>query len=153
MLGRAGLLREAKTFIERLPVKPDVLVWQALLGSCGIHGDIEMGKYAAEQLIQSEPDTAASYVLLANIFSSKGKWRERARTIKRMKEMGLAKETGISWIEVGKKVHRFVVQDRMHPQAEIIYRILVELLGPMLDEGYVPDKRFILYYLGQDEKA
>ncbi|CAK7340704.1 unnamed protein product [Dovyalis caffra] len=153
MLGRAGLLSEAKTFIERLPVKPDVLVWQALLGACGIHGDPEMGKYAAEQLILSAPEKAAPYIVLANIYSSKGRWKERAKTIKRIKEMGVAKETGISWIEIEAKLHSFVVEDKLHQQAEIIYGVLAELFGHMIDEGYVPDKRYILSYVNEDEKG
>lgn len=149
MLGRAGLLIEAKNFIEGLPEAPGPLVWQALLGACSIHCDPEMGKYAADQLFSSTPESPAPYVLLANIYSSEGRWKERAGTIKRMKEMGVAKETGISWIEIQKKVHSFVVGDRMHPQAEIIYTVLAGLFRLMTDEGYVPDKRFILYYLDE----
>lgn len=139
MLGRAGLLTEAKNFIEGLPENPGILVWQALLGACSIHGDSEIGKYAADQLLLAAPETPAPYVLLANIYSSEGRWKERARTIKGMKEMGVAKETGISWIEIENKVQSFVVGDRMHPQAEIIYGVLAELYRLMTDEGYVPN--------------
>ncbi|KAI4349983.1 hypothetical protein L6164_010516 [Bauhinia variegata] len=153
MLGRAGLLEEAKIFIERLPENPGVLVWQALLGACSIHGDSEMGKYAADQLFLAAPDCPAPYILMANIYSNEGKWKERARSIKRMKELGVAKEVGISWIEIEKKVNSFVVADRLHPHADIIYLLLSALLKQMKDEGYVPDKRYILYYLGQDEKV
>ncbi|KAL5853763.1 hypothetical protein ACOSQ3_008881 [Xanthoceras sorbifolium] len=152
MLGRAGLLNEAKSFITGLPVKPDVLVWQALLGACSIHGDSEMGKYAADQLFLASPVSPAPYILMANIYSSKGRWKERARTIKIMKEMGVDKETGVSWIEIEKKIHSFVVDDRMHPQAEIIHGVLVELFGVMMDEGYVPDKRFIFHHVDQQQK-
>ncbi|KAL5566079.1 hypothetical protein UlMin_029243 [Ulmus minor] len=151
MLGRAGLLTEAKNFIKGLPMKPGPLVWQALLGACSIHSDCELGKLAAEQLFAAAPESPAPYVLLANIYSSEGKWKERARTIKRMKKMGIAKETGISWIEIEKQVHSFVVEDRMHPQAENIYAVLAQLLRLMTDEGYVPDKRFVFYYLDQNE--
>ncbi|KAB2048596.1 hypothetical protein ES319_A13G122300v1 [Gossypium barbadense] len=138
MLGRAGLLNEAKTFMQGLPLKADVLVWQALLGTCSIRGDSKIGKYAANQLILETPESPVPYVSMANIYSSRGKWKERARTIKRMKEIGVSKEIGISWIETEKKVHSFVVQDRMHPQAELMYGILEELLKLMLEEGYVP---------------
>ncbi|XP_062084748.1 pentatricopeptide repeat-containing protein At3g05340 isoform X2 [Humulus lupulus] len=151
MLGRAGLLKEAKKFIEVLPENPGPLVWQALLGACSFHSDSELGKYAAEQLVMAAPDSPAPYVLLANIYSSEGNWKERARTIKRMKEMGVVKETGISWVEIEKKVHSFVVWDRLHPQAEIIYGVLAQLFRLMTDEGYVPNKRFILYCLDPDE--
>ncbi|KAF5746742.1 pentatricopeptide repeat-containing protein [Tripterygium wilfordii] len=153
MLGRAGLLSEAKSFIEALPVKPDVLIWQSLLGACSIHGDSELGKYAADQLFVTAPETAAPYILMANIYSLKGRWKERAGTIKKMKEMGVAKVTGTSWIEIEKKVHSFVVEDKMHPEADTIYFVLGGLFRLMVDEGYVMDKRFILYYLDQKEKG
>ncbi|KNA04115.1 hypothetical protein SOVF_202650, partial [Spinacia oleracea] len=153
MLGRAGLLSEAKSFVANLPVNPGILVWQALLGACAICGDSEMGKYAADQLLLLEPDNPAPFVQLANIYSCEGSWRDRAKTIKRMKEVGLSKETGKSWIEIERKVHSFVVCDQMHPQAEIIYAILAELYLQLADEGYKPDKRFIVYYTGQNEEA
>ncbi|KAJ6384499.1 hypothetical protein OIU78_027742 [Salix suchowensis] len=93
-----------------------------------------MGKYAAEQLILSEPEKPSPYILLANIYSSKGRWKERAKTIKRMKEMCVAKETGISWIEIENNLHSFAVEDKMHPQAEIIYGVLAGLYWHMIDE-------------------
>ncbi|GAB2287334.1 hypothetical protein Dimus_021714 [Dionaea muscipula] len=139
MLGRAGLLNEAKFFVEKLPVTPGTatLVWQALLGASRIRGDLEMAKYAAEQLFLVDPDSPAPYIQLANIYSSERRWRERAGTIKRMKEKGMSKETGISWVEIDKKVHSFVVWDRMHQEADIIYTALAWLLGHMTDEeGY-----------------
>lgn len=152
MLGRAGYLKEAKKFIEGFPEDPGVLVWQALLGACSIHGDSETGKYAADKLFSAAPDSPASYVLMANIYSVEGKWKERASAIKRMKEMGVAKEVGISWIEIEKKVNSFVVGDKLHPQADIIFRVLSGLLKHLKDEGYVPDKRCILFYLEQDKE-
>uniref|UniRef100_A0A9I9EB60 Pentatricopeptide repeat-containing protein n=1 Tax=Cucumis melo TaxID=3656 RepID=A0A9I9EB60_CUCME len=152
MLGRAGMLSEARNFIEKLPEQPGLLVWQALLGACSLYGDSEMGKYAADHLFLETPHSTVPYVLLANIYSSEGNWKERARTIRRMKEVGTAKETGISWIEIDKKVHSFTVGDKMHPQTEIIYGVLTELFVLMVDEGYVPDKKFILYYLDDDRR-
>ncbi|KAL8028871.1 hypothetical protein ABFX02_14G189900 [Erythranthe guttata] len=139
MLGRAGLVKEANDFIEVLPVKPDVLVWQSLLGACSIYGDIETGRYAADRLAQCAPDSPVPFVSMANIYSSKGRWKERAKTIKKMKENGIAKETGISWIEIEKKIHSFVVADEMHARGGDIYGVLIELFGHMRDEGFVAD--------------
>ncbi|AES82510.1 PPR containing plant-like protein [Medicago truncatula] len=152
MLGRAGHLNEAKKFIEGLPEHGGVLVWQALLGACSIHGDSEMGKYAADRLFSAAPASPAPYVLMANIYSSEGNWKERASSIKRMKEMGVAKEVGISWIEIEKKVNSFVVGDKLHPEADVIFWVLSGLLKHLKDEGYVPDKKFILFYLEQDKE-
>ncbi|ESQ49539.1 hypothetical protein EUTSA_v10020234mg [Eutrema salsugineum] len=146
MFGRAGCLKEAKSFIESLPMKPDRLIWQALLGACSFHGDTEIGKYAAEQLFETAPNSPAAHILMANIYSSRGKWKERAKTIKRMKAMGVTKETGVSWIEIENNIHSFVVEDKLHPQAEAIYDVLSELFPVVVDEGYRPDKRSILHY-------
>lgn len=154
LLGRAGLLNEANSFIKGLPMKPNALVWQALLGACGIHGNMKMGKYAADQLAIAAPDSPVPYVLMANIYSSRGKWKERARTIRQMKEVGVAKQTGISWIEIERKIHSFVVADQMHPQSDAIYGILLLLLRHMRDEGYhMLDKMFILNYIEEAENA
>ncbi|KAG7630126.1 Pentatricopeptide repeat [Arabidopsis suecica] len=153
MLGRAGLLKEAKSFIDSLPLKPDCKIWQALLGACSFHGDTEVGEYAAEQLFQTAPDSSSAHILIANIYSSRGKWKERAKTIKRMKAMGVTKETGISSIEIEHKTHSFVVEDKLHPQAEAIYDVLSGLFPVMVDEGYRPDKRFILCYTGDDRNG
>ncbi|XP_043709347.1 pentatricopeptide repeat-containing protein At3g05340-like [Telopea speciosissima] len=152
LLGRAGCLNEAKRFIEGLQVDPGVLVWQALLGACSIHGDSTIGRYAADNLLLAAPESPTAYVLMANIYSSEGKWEARAKVIKRMKEMKVKKEAGMSWIELEKTVHSFVVGDRTHPQSEIIYHVLKELIRLMSDEGYVLDERFLHYDLDQDCK-
>ena len=47
----------------------------------------------------------------------------------------MAKETGMSWIEIEKKVQSFVVVDRMHAQYGNIYGALAELFRHMTDEG------------------
>ncbi|KAJ4888525.1 Pentatricopeptide repeat-containing protein [Raphanus sativus] len=63
MLGRAGRLEEAKSFIESLPKKPDCHVWNALIGACSFYNDAQMGRYAAEQLLLSSPDSSAPHIL------------------------------------------------------------------------------------------
>ena len=89
LLGRAGLLFEAKQFIAGLSEHPGIDVWQALLGACSIHGDSKMGKYATNQLFWAEPKSPAPYILFSNIYSSEGRWKERARIVKRTREMGV----------------------------------------------------------------
>jgi hypothetical protein len=45
-----------------------------------------------------------------------------------MKEKGLKKIPGCSWIEVGQELHVFIASDKSHPEKEEIYMIL-DLLG------------------------
>jgi len=42
----------------------------ALLGSCRIHGNVEMGEHVAKQVIELKPRDAASYVLFFNIYDA-----------------------------------------------------------------------------------
>ncbi|KAM3400807.1 hypothetical protein ACQJBY_005570 [Aegilops geniculata] len=109
MLGRAGQLDDAKSFIEDGPFKDSAILWQALMGACSFHQNLEIGKYAAEKLLLVDPESPASYVLLSNIYSAEGRWDDRAKVMKKMREMGLRKDTGKSWIELEKEVHSFIV--------------------------------------------
>lgn len=147
MLGRAGLLKEAKEFIEGLSVKPKALLWQALLGACGVQGDLATGQYAAENLLLEEPDSLSAYVLLAKLYSSEGKWEGRARISKKMKEMGIKKDAGLSWIEVGKETHTFVAEDKAHAESEDIYEMLGELASLVGEEEHLLDENCDLYGL------
>lgn len=120
LLGRAGHLNEAEDFISLMPCEPGILVWQTLLGACRIHGNVELGVRAAEHLVDLDPQDVATYVLLSNIYAAAGRWDDRARVRKTMKDRGLRKEPGCSWIEVNNRVHAFVVEDKLHPQIRSI---------------------------------
>ncbi|RVW21542.1 putative pentatricopeptide repeat-containing protein [Vitis vinifera] len=55
-----------------------------LLGRAGrVHGDMEIGKWAADSLIALEPQNPASYVLLSSLYASKGKWDQSGSVKKR----------------------------------------------------------------------
>ncbi|KAF8725871.1 hypothetical protein HU200_020435 [Digitaria exilis] len=109
MLGRSSLLDDAKAFIEDGPFKDNPLLWQALMGACSFHKNSEVGKYAAEKLLLLSPDCTAAYVLLSNIYLSEGRWDDRARIMKRMRELGLRKDIGKSWVELQKEVRSFAI--------------------------------------------
>ncbi|XP_021891634.1 putative pentatricopeptide repeat-containing protein At3g23330 [Carica papaya] len=50
MLGRAGLVEEAEELIKGIEMEPDDALWRALLGTCRIHGKVEMAERAAEKV-------------------------------------------------------------------------------------------------------
>ncbi|KAJ0944750.1 putative tetratricopeptide-like helical domain superfamily [Helianthus annuus] len=59
-----------------MPMKPNVVLWGALLSSCHNHGDIEVAEVAVKELMILEPRNSGHYVLLSNIYAEKGKWDE-----------------------------------------------------------------------------
>ncbi|KAL4197708.1 hypothetical protein AMTRI_Chr04g189630 [Amborella trichopoda] len=145
LLGRAGKLSEAKEFIETMPIEPTSMVWRSLLSACRTFGDINIGKYAADRAISIDPKDSGSYVLLSNIYASKGMWVDVANVRKGMSCNGVVKEPGHSWIEVKKKVHVFVVRDRSRSESDEIDSMLLRLTQQMKGLGYVPDTTFVLH--------
>ncbi|CAN6342234.1 unnamed protein product [Urochloa humidicola] len=139
LLGRSGKLHSAKEFIERMPIKPAASVWRSLLSACRLFGDVEIGRYAAEMALLVDPSDSGPYVLLSNIYASKGLWADVQKLRRGMDYAGAMKEPGYSWIEVMKEVHTFIARGTEHPQAESIYAVLDELTSLLKDFGYLPD--------------
>lgn len=140
ILGRAGLLGRAKDFIKTMPIEPDAMVWRTLLSACTVRKDIETGQLAAHHLLQLEPEDSATYVLVSNMYAVNAKWDRRNHFRKLMKDSGVKKEPGRSWIEVKNAVHAFFVGDRLHPHADEIYEYLASLNIRAAAIGYVQDR-------------
>ncbi|XP_059066891.1 pentatricopeptide repeat-containing protein At1g08070, chloroplastic-like [Cryptomeria japonica] len=120
LLGRAGYIEEALNFIFKMPIKPSVVVWMCLLGTCKSHKDIRVGEFLATNLFKLDPKNSAPFVLLSNIYAEVGKWGKLEKVRKVMKDKGIKKVPGCSWIEVHKIVHTFCVGETSHPQTQEI---------------------------------
>eukprot|EP01018_Ginkgo_biloba_P019138 Gb_38417 [translate_table: standard] len=152
LLGRAGHLDEAQNVIKEMPLQPNADVWGALLGACRIHFNIMLAEHVAESLFKLEPKNCGHYVLLSNIYAEAGRWNDVAKVRIMMRNKGLKKTAGCSWIELNNKVHLFLAGDRSHPQCEEIYAMLETLSEQMKEAGYVPNKNFVLLKVGDEEK-
>ncbi|KAL5560422.1 hypothetical protein UlMin_036633 [Ulmus minor] len=98
LLGRWGFLEEAEKFINKLNFESDAMIWATLLGACRLHGDDLRGRHAAEKIIEIDPENSSPYVLLANMYAASGNWSKVNSLRRAMKEKGLAKLPGSSWI-------------------------------------------------------
>lgn len=149
LLGRAGEFDKIEIFINKMPMKPTVLFWRTVLGACcRANGrNTELGRRAAEMLLELEPQNAVNYVLLSNMYASGGKWEDVAKARMEMRKAEVKKEVGCSWVTMKDGVHVFVAGDKSHPEKELIYEKLKELNRKMRDAGYVPKTKFALYDL------
>lgn len=127
LLGRAGLINEAGALVRNMPIKPDARVWGPLLSACKLHPGSKLAEFAAEKLIDMEPKNAGNYILLSNIYAAAGKWDGVAKMRSFLRDKGLKKTPGCSWLEINGHVTEFRVADRTHPRAEDIYTILGNL--------------------------
>nr|XP_009761483.1 PREDICTED: pentatricopeptide repeat-containing protein At4g19191, mitochondrial-like isoform X3 [Nicotiana sylvestris] len=138
LLGRKNMLGEAADLIKRAPWGRDNIgMWGALLGACSLHGNLKLARRVAENLFELEPDNAARYIMLSNIYAAAGMWGD-ARTLRRyIYDRGLVKETSYSWIEINNIRHKFIAKDKSHSQLEEIKELLLKLVDPMKDVGYI----------------
>lgn len=81
-----------------MPKEPSSGVWGALLGACRVYGDTKLGKETAERLFELEPCDGRNYIMLANIYSASGQWKDASRVRNLMKQKGLVRASGCSYI-------------------------------------------------------
>ncbi|CBI40755.3 unnamed protein product, partial [Vitis vinifera] len=128
LLGRAGQLEQAKNLINQMPFKPNAAIWGALLAACRIHGNTKLAELAVKNLLELDAEGPGSYCLLANIYSESGKIQGVTNVRKLMRDKGVRKNPGCSWIEVDNRVHVFTVDDTNHPQIKDVHRMLEEII-------------------------
>lgn len=141
MLGRAGRVVEAYEFVKGLGEEGEVLeIWGSLLGACRIHEQFELGSVVAKKLLEMEMVNGMTgyHVLLSNIYAEEGNWEDVDNVRKQMREKGLRKQIGCSWIGTSGFVNSFVSRDRKHPQCDEIYNVLKNLALEMKEAGYRP---------------
>ncbi|KAL4021775.1 hypothetical protein IC575_020591 [Cucumis melo] len=129
LLSRSGQFKRAEEFIHDLPFNPGIGFWKALLGGCQIHSNVELGELAAQRILALDPGDFSSYVMMSNAHSAAGKWQNVSLARREMKEKGLKRIPGCSWIEIRSKIHVFVNGDKNHHQKDEIYSTLKLLLS------------------------
>ncbi|XP_030504582.2 pentatricopeptide repeat-containing protein At2g33680 [Cannabis sativa] len=139
LFGRVGRLADAIDFIEKMPIEPNEMIWQTLLGACRVHGNVELGKIAADKILSIRPEYSATYVLLSNTYMEAGSYENGISLRHMMKDRGIRKEAGCSWISVKGEIHKFYAGDQLHQQKDHVYAKLEELRMTINSMNYVPD--------------
>ncbi|KAL3517322.1 hypothetical protein ACH5RR_024224 [Cinchona calisaya] len=127
LLGRAGELQEAYDLIQSMHMRPDSVIWGAMLGACSFYRNVELAEKAAESLFELEPSNPGNYVILSNIYASAGRWDGVAKLRKLMKGSQITKAAGYSFMEEGGQLHKFIVDDKSHPKSDQIYALLADV--------------------------
>uniref|UniRef100_A0A7N0T3J6 DYW domain-containing protein n=1 Tax=Kalanchoe fedtschenkoi TaxID=63787 RepID=A0A7N0T3J6_KALFE len=153
LLGRAGLVKEAYDFVQKMPMKPNPVIWRTLLGACVNHNHIELAETVEERIQKVEPNHDGDYVLLSNAYCTAGRWAEKAGLMHAMEQKGISKQLGCSWINMDQERHEFVSGDTKHPQADQIREFLVtSVMKALRDEGYTPSVSSSMFDLEVEEK-
>lgn len=139
LLGRAGRFDLALKTIHEMPVEVQAQVWAPLLSACMKHHNVELGEYAAKNLLTLNPGSTGNYILMANLFTSAGMWKEAATARGLMDDRRLTKEPGWSQVEIDGSVQVFVAGDRSHHLSVDIRKTLKELHIKLLEAGYIAE--------------
>ncbi|KAF7096396.1 hypothetical protein CFC21_098350 [Triticum aestivum] len=139
LLARAGHLEEAWDFIEKIPGKADAVMLGALLAACRKCKNVEVSVKVINRIMLLEPSNSWNYVVSSKIYASSDRLDDSARMRGLMRERGVSKIPGCSWIEVSGRVLEFYAGDEPQHGAEDMYQILNMLVDEMRLEGYVPN--------------
>ncbi|KAL6214582.1 hypothetical protein ACLB2K_014014 [Fragaria x ananassa] len=140
LLSRAGLLDNALELIKSMKLKPNSVIWGALLGGCKLHKNLEIAKVSVNELMVLEPDNSGHYNLIVNMYADVNRWGEVADVRAIMKQLGVEKTSpGSSWIEIERKIHTFAASDKSHAASGEIHSFLAELYGQMKLDVYLPE--------------
>ncbi|XP_020215048.1 pentatricopeptide repeat-containing protein At1g34160 [Cajanus cajan] len=152
LLGRAGRIKEACEVINSMPMFPDVVLWQSLLGASKTHGNVEMAEMASRKLVEMGSNSCGDFVLLSNVYAAQQRWHDVGRVRKAMKIKDVRKVPGFSYTEIDCRIHKFVNGDQSHPSSKEIYAKLDEIKFRIKAYGYAAETNLVLHDIGEEDK-
>ncbi|GLT77263.1 hypothetical protein SLA2020_488650 [Shorea laevis] len=152
LLGRAGQVRKAYNIINSMPVEPDLVLWQSLLGACQIYKDVEMAEIVSRRLVEMGSSSCGDFVLLSNIYAAHKRWGDVGRVRDAMKNRNVKKVPGFSYIEVDGMIHKFFTDDKSNTRWREISEKLDEIRFKIKELGYVAETSFVFHDIGDEEK-
>ncbi|CAM0907241.1 unnamed protein product [Alopecurus aequalis] len=149
LLARSGHLQEAHKLITEMPMKPDAVIWRALLGGCRLRKNVQM---AETVITEMEATCSGDHVLLSNLYAAVGRWNGVEDVRRTMRSKGIEKIPGCSSIEMDGSIHEFISGDKSHPSYDDIHAKLIEIGGRMRQQGHVRETAEVFYDIEDEEK-
>ncbi|KAI3806541.1 hypothetical protein L1987_22448 [Smallanthus sonchifolius] len=149
---RANLLQEAYTFIKKMPVDPDPVIWRTFLVACKKNKNMEKGELVGQRLLELEPFNPENYALLSSFYAACSQWSKMGHLRKQMRDKGFKTVPGCSSIEVDGIVHEFVLGDWSHPESKEIKEVLTDVLRRVESLGHKPNVSGVLHDVGDEVK-
>ncbi|PWA49433.1 tetratricopeptide-like helical domain-containing protein [Artemisia annua] len=88
LYGRAGMIVDAyKVITDKMQFAAGPTVWGALLHACYVHGNVDIGEIAADNLFELEPDNDHNFTLLLQIYDKAG----RVQDVERVRAMMMSR--------------------------------------------------------------
>ncbi|KAH9534168.1 hypothetical protein CY35_18G092800 [Sphagnum magellanicum] len=153
LYAKCGSMKDAQRVFNKMPMH-NAVSWIAMLKGYAMHGqgkealahfkwmcedgvEIDSVTFIAKELLELGPTMAMGYMVLLHIYAAAGKWDLSENIQKQRKERHFRKQPDCTWIEVNNEVlHTFV-----------------RLSDQRLYAGYVPDTRFVLHHVEEEDEV
>ncbi|KAJ6295718.1 hypothetical protein OIU78_023698 [Salix suchowensis] len=140
----AGLVDEGRQLtsvrslglIKKMPGKPDEIVLGSLLGACQRCRNADVGERVIQLFLETKQSNSGNYVISSKIHANMKRWDDCAKMRVLMRQCGVSKTPGCSWIDIGARVHEFHAGDSLQHHSVIIYQLLNE---EMKRAGCIPN--------------
>ncbi|KAL1315184.1 hypothetical protein HN51_041964 [Arachis hypogaea] len=152
LLSRAGLVKEALEFVQKMPINPNQIIWRSIITACHARGEFKLGESISKKLIRSEPMQESNYVLLSNIYAKLLRWEKKTKVREMMDLKGMKKIPGSTMIELNNEMYEFVAGDKSHNQSKQIYEMMDEMGREIKRAGYVPTTSQVLLDIDEEDK-
>ncbi|KAM7267427.1 hypothetical protein ACFE04_009593 [Oxalis oulophora] len=152
LLGRDGRLQEAYDIVNFMPMIPDSVLWQSLLGACRNHNNVKMAETVSEKLVEMGSKNCGDFVLLSNVYAAQERWVDVCKVRDAMKNSEVKKVPACSYIEIKGVIHTFYTNDTSHSSSKEIYAKLDEIRFRINEFGYTAETGFVLHDIETEDK-
>lgn len=140
LLGRAGCFVMLEHLLSSMPMQPNLDLWLCLLGACRKHRRVVLGEEAFNRAVSLDPTHASAYVLMSNVYADAG-LLDRATEVR---QKGIRKTPGQSWIECAEEVSSFLAGDSEHPRYGELHEILKKATAKLKYEEHTGNAHGLL---------
>ncbi|XP_060194176.1 pentatricopeptide repeat-containing protein At4g04370 [Lycium barbarum] len=127
LLCRAGRAKDAYNFYKTKFPEPMTNALGIILDACKTKALVELRDVVATELSELDHGDAGRYVQLAHSYASMAQWEGVGKTWVQMRELGLKKLPGWSFIDLHGVITIFFMGQTSHPQQEDIMLVLKNL--------------------------
>ncbi|KAI3775946.1 hypothetical protein L1987_45706 [Smallanthus sonchifolius] len=138
-----------ETMTQEFGIVPGVEHYACMVDLLGRAGQLDK----AMEIIKQMPMEPSLIVWVALLGSYAKRWKDVARIRFLMKDTGIRKRSGCSWVQGKTGTATFYVGDKTHPLSKEIYSLLGDLIYQIKALGYVPDTNFALHDVDDEEKG
>lgn len=100
LLARAGHVNEAARVLDTLKCPPSKEMWKALLSACRSYGEVDMGFWCFEHLMEMNADDASAFAMMVEIYRNAERY-EDASNLEELRKLKLSAKTlyAINFVE------------------------------------------------------